>query len=85
MDIEKVLVSFLKQEALSFFQETSKEYAEKLGVQFSKVAVRDNSTRWGSCSSAQHLSYSWRLGFARCMLPGTLLPTKSRTFKIHGS
>ena len=64
LDIEKVLVSFLKQEALSFFEETSKEYAEKLGVEFSKVAVRDNSTRWGSCSSEQNLSYSWRLGFA---------------------
>jgi predicted metal-dependent hydrolase len=30
-------------------------------VQYSAVSVRDQNSRWGSCSAARALSYSWRL------------------------
>jgi predicted metal-dependent hydrolase len=30
-------------------------------VKFHRITVRDQSSRWGSCSSAGSLSYSWRL------------------------
>lgn len=30
----------------------------------SRVAVRDTSSRWGSCSSSGTMSFSWRLAFA---------------------
>jgi predicted metal-dependent hydrolase len=35
-----------------------------LGVEFRRISVRDQTSRWGSCSSTGVLSYSWRLIFA---------------------
>ena len=35
-----------------------------LGVTFKRVSIRDQSSRWGSCSTTGVLSYSWRLIFA---------------------
>src|SRR5204863_4110369 len=36
-------------------------HAGKLGVKPSRITVRDTASRWGSCSSARSLSFSWRL------------------------
>jgi predicted metal-dependent hydrolase len=55
---------FLKREAKSDLDAASKRAAHELGVAFKRVSIRDPSSRWGSCSTAGVLSYSWRLIFA---------------------
>ena len=35
--------------------------AARLGVVVKRVSIRDQSSRWGSCSTTGALSYSWRL------------------------
>ncbi|MCH2546708.1 MAG: M48 family metallopeptidase [Alphaproteobacteria bacterium] len=40
------------------------EMSATLGVKFKRISLRDTSSRWGSCSSAGNLSFSWRLVFA---------------------
>ena len=39
----------------------SLRYASELGVNITRVSVRDQASRWGSCSTTGVLSYSWRL------------------------
>lgn len=52
---------YLKKEARHDLTIASRRAAEALGVALKRVSVRDQSSRWGSCSTTGLLSYSWRL------------------------
>lgn len=52
---------FLKKEAKRDLEAASKRAAAALGVGLKRVSIRDQSSRWGSCSTTGVLSYSWRL------------------------
>ena len=52
---------FLKREARRDLDAASRRYAEELGVTIKRISVRDQSSRWGSCSNTGVLSFSWRL------------------------
>jgi len=55
------LRDFLKREAKRDLEAASRHYAAALGVGVKRVSIRDQSSRWGSCTAAGVLSYSWRL------------------------
>jgi predicted metal-dependent hydrolase len=55
------LTDWLKREAKRELEAASRRAAGKLGVAIKRVSVRDQSSRWGSCSTNGVLSYSWRL------------------------
>jgi len=52
---------FLKREAKRELEAASRRHAALLGVSIRRVSVRDQTSRWGSCTAAGVLSYSWRL------------------------
>jgi predicted metal-dependent hydrolase len=52
---------FLKREARRDLLKAAEHYAEALGVKVKRISIRDQSSRWGSCTSAGSLSFSWRL------------------------
>ena len=59
--VNRRLTDWLKQQALKDLTLASEYYAHAMGVEYSALSIRDQSSRWGSCSAARALSYSWRL------------------------
>jgi predicted metal-dependent hydrolase len=55
------LLDFVKREAKRDLEAASRRAAAQLGVKIKRVSIRDQSSRWGSCSTTGVLSYSWRL------------------------
>lgn len=55
------LLDWLKAEAAHDLDVASTRYAMAMGASFRKLNVRDQKSRWGSCSTDGVLNYSWRL------------------------
>ena len=66
--IKRKLVDWMKQQAEADLSKASRFYAAAMGCQFQRLAVRDQKSRWGSCSADKSLSYSWRLIMAPPMV-----------------
>ena len=62
--LQRRLVDWLKAEAKRDLVKASEFYAQVMGVRFHRLSVRDQKSRWGSCTSDGTLSYSWRLVLA---------------------
>ena len=64
MPIEKGrrhLLVWLKEQARAELTRASDLYSNRLGRKYTRLTLRDTRSRWGSCSSAGALMYSWRL------------------------
>ena len=55
------LTRWLIDQARKDLLERSKWHADNLGLSYKKIMIKDQRSRWGSCSSRGILSYSWRL------------------------
>ena len=44
-------------------------FSEQMGVSYGRVCIRDQKTRWGSCSARGNLNFNWRL----CLAPPEIL------------
>lgn len=58
---EKRLEAIYRNAAREYFPKRVSHYAHMLGVTYGKISIRDQKTRWGSCSSEGNLSFNWRL------------------------
>ena len=58
---EKRLEAIYRKAAREYFPKRVSHYAHILGVTYGKISIRDQKTRWGSCSSEGNLSFNWRL------------------------
>lgn len=50
--------------ARDIFTRKTEYYARIMGVSYGRISIREQKTRWGSCSSQGNLNFNWRLIFA---------------------
>ena len=62
--VARALAVWLKSEARHDFEAAVPVHAARLGRSVQRVRIGDPKSRWGSCSSAGRLAFSWRLVLA---------------------
>ncbi len=55
------LREWMTRQARAALLKACRQYAAAMGARFARLSVRDQTSRWGSCSSRGTLSFSWRL------------------------
>lgn len=51
----------LRERAKSVLAQRTAYFARQIGVTYGRITVRDQKTRWGSCSQAGNLNFNFRL------------------------
>jgi len=60
-DIRPLLARWIRRQAERLIPARVNELSAPWGLAYTRVAVRDQRTRWGSCSRKGTLSFNWRL------------------------
>ena len=58
---EYVTEQWLRTEGAERFQQRTAFWAARMKVTYGRITIRDQRTRWGSCSSRGNLNFNWKL------------------------
>lgn len=62
--VKRALETLYRRKARERFGERADHYAEEMGVEYEKIEIRNQRTKWGSCSTSGTLGLNWRLMMA---------------------
>ena len=57
----EIYLAFLKKHAKKYLIERTNSFANKFDFSISKIGIRGQKTRWGSCTSSGKLSFNYKL------------------------
>jgi predicted metal-dependent hydrolase len=64
VDVNPIIQTFLRKQARAVLIDRVRIWSEAMEVLPGRISVRDQRTRWGSCSTNGGLNFSWRLVMA---------------------
>lgn len=47
--------------ARRIFEEKCRIFSERMGVSYGRISIREQKSRWGSCSTQGNLNFNWKL------------------------
>ncbi|MHB1407018.1 MAG: M48 family metallopeptidase [Desulfitobacteriaceae bacterium] len=59
--IREVLIYWYKNEARKVFQAKLAHYAASMGVRYGQVSIKEQKTKWGSCSGKGNINLNWQI------------------------
>lgn len=59
--VKKAMEDWYREQARDIITERLKFFLKMLRVEYNSINIRDQKTRWGSCSGRKNLSFNWRL------------------------
>ncbi len=62
--VKRALETLYRRNARQTFERRADHYATEMGVEYEQIEIRNQRTRWGSCSTTGTLGLNWRLMMA---------------------
>jgi predicted metal-dependent hydrolase len=62
--VRQALQNFYRRQARQLFAYRAERYASRMGLEYEQIEIRNQRTKWGSCSTSGTLSFNWRLMMA---------------------
>ena len=59
--VKRAVETLYRRKAREMFEERADHFAEEMSVEYEKIEVRNQRTKWGSCSTNGTLGLNWRL------------------------
>lgn len=59
--VKEALVTWYKKQAKKVFKEKLDSYAKLLSVQYNQLVIKEQKTKWGSCSKKGNINLNWRV------------------------
>lgn len=56
-----LVTDWLRNKANDTLKAKTREWAEKIGVEFNNIVIKDQRTCWASCSGKKNINYSYRI------------------------
>lgn len=62
--VKRALEALYRRKARERFEDRADHYAAEMGIEYDRIEVRNQKTKWGSCSTSGTIGLNWRLMMA---------------------